>query len=179
MIEQVENEKIVIINQCEINIDVLKDLIQLTDNEINRQLIRKEQIETRSGFLVALWGITLGVTIDLFTGCEGCSYNENLIFIIFLGITCIFSLISLMWCIKGTTIYRYKFRDMRNYIICNGEYKTYEEYLLDKYEQLTDAWDKNELVVSRKYKSLTWGIILLSVYILTLLLMTVLLLGGS
>lgn len=65
---------------------IYKDLVAATDNELQRQLIRKEHIENRTGFILALWGILLGVFANFVAGLKEVCVNESLIVTIIAGV---------------------------------------------------------------------------------------------
>lgn len=131
-------------------IERIKFLIELTSNEIAAQRERKAQMEEKSGFLLATWGIIFSLTAD--------KIGKN-IFILTLAI------VSLILC--GFSIYvmkfnHYKFESRINNFLstCESEEMFYIRIL----DGITNSWEFNNDKINDKSKLYTAALVFTSLY---------------
>lgn len=129
-------------------------LINKTDMEIDRQYERKNQFENRTGFIMAIWGILLGIIVD--NGDALFSINPSLsasyIIMCFVNILILFFGGISLYYIFGTL----KPVKMNALSVCERDYN-YGSAVEDKFvfyvsmlEIISNCFEKNERIITEK-----------------------------
>ena len=129
-------------------------LINTTDMEIDRQYERKNQFENRTGFIMAIWGILLGIIVD--NGDALFSINPSLsasyIIMCFVNILILFFGGISLYYIFGTL----KPVKMNALSVCERDYN-YGSAVEDKFvfyvsmlEIISNCFEMNERIITEK-----------------------------
>jgi len=129
-------------------------LINKTDMEIDRQYERKNQFENRTGFIMAIWGILLGIIVD--NGDALFSINPSLsasyIIMCFVNILILFFGGIYLYYIFGTL----KPVKMNAFSVCERDYN-YGSAVEDKFvfyvsmlEIISNCFEMNERIITEK-----------------------------
>lgn len=131
-------------------IERIKFLIELTSNEIAAQRERKAQMEEKSGFLIATWGIVFSLTADKI---------EKTPFILTVAI------VSLVFCALSIYVMKfdhYKFESRINNFI--STYESEEMFYIRILIGITNSWEYNNTKMDDKSKLYTAALVSTSFY---------------
>lgn len=147
--------------------DRIQVLINLTKDEIDKQFERKSNIENRCGFILALWGIIIGILLNTDYGTIlneiqdagntlWASYLKWMLRIIAtIMILAIIAIIRTLWSDK---LSRFRVEDVNeNYITAVRDGNLMYTVMLEYY---TKVWTDNEKIINKKGKSQNAALIL-------------------
>lgn len=150
-------------------------LIETTNAEIQRQYLRKEQIENRSGFLLALWAIGLGIMLNGKGWIELAEMHGNtgyaIVNILLVILMIIFGFMTIIYIAKSIlsdNIYFFDIKDQENNFECACEDKALFFVVLLK--ALSDAWELNEKMILKKGKNYNKALFSLVAFIAVIIL---------
>ena len=145
----------------------VEQLLNLTISDINHQYLMKSAMESKAGFLAALWGVLVGIVmskelyITLINGISNAPsiIGSGLYLLVFLGLigTALVALIEIAFTLIAGEYSRYQFDDKENNFKCAVDDKNMMfTKLLDSN---TNVWKKNEETNEKKYKYLRKSVI--------------------
>lgn len=151
------------LKENENNYEAIKELIQLTSEEIKTQYTRKGLIENRAGFLLALWGVAAIIA------CDKIPVISNPLLGVISIVLGLISLILICTVIKGDRTSMYSFGSVENnYLSAVDDRAAFNVRLL---EGITNAQIANNKIISMKYKCAFWAVVSTAVYITVLITM--------
>lgn len=174
--ENVNRQKYVysILNSKGIEDTAVEQLLDLTISDINHQYTMKSAMESKAGFLVALWGVLLGIVLNnkLYVTLINEILNNssalvwrgiNLLVLLGLIVTAFGALIQIAQTLIAGKYFRYKFDDKEINFKCAVDDKNMMfTKLLDAN---TNVWKRNEGTNEKKYiylrNSVIWIFILI------------------
>ena len=142
-----------------------KFLLSKLESEIKTQYDRKSQIETRAGFLMALWGIILTASYDTLKDLSGNIIAFGIVFALITAI-CALSLGNLCACMWSSFVFSYDFADWNSNIVTALDYQ--EVMLARMLEGYKGAYDSNEKSIKNKSKRLNLAVVFVVVYVLVI-----------
>lgn len=149
----------------------IEDLIRMTETEINLQYVRKEHFENRAGFLLALWGILLGVitaNTKLLGVFQAVARQQNDVkshYLVIMPLIIITGAISLYFICRSIAARKYKhfdFDDRENNFKCAVEDK--KLFKVVQLEALTNAWKENDISIKDKARNFRYALVSLAGY---------------
>ena len=151
------------IKKDEGSIETVKELIQLTSDEIETQYTRQGLIENRVGFLLALWGVAAVIVSENITEINNLQLG---LASIVLGLI---SLILICLVIKGNKTSMYKFGSINNNFSSAVDDKA--AFYVRLLEGITNAQIENNKIITKKYRCALWAVIFTAAYIIVLITM--------
>lgn len=160
------------IKDNQVNTSELERLLEYMRDEMDHQYLRKSHIETRIGFLMALWGLVFTALIQLFINdsLNGWFKSINIhsitvfIAIILGGI----SLLLLCLCIWGKNIHFFDFEDIEENLVVSIEFP---ELMQVKFiEGYSNSYLSNEKLINKKAKIFNHAVIALALFVVFVIL---------
>lgn len=144
----------------------LRFLLDKLSGEIQHQYKRKAQIETRFGFVMALWGVLQVVSYEVFKGTLANDGLINIIFFLFSSVLSISLIVLLCFGMWSKCIYAFEFSDWNsNLITAIG----CPEIMLARFlEGYKNAYICNDRAIVQKGKILNFAIAIIGLYIVIL-----------
>lgn len=157
----------------------IKSLLEMIQKDIDMQYQMKGHIENKAGFLMALWGILLGVILNIKLPMELYTENSNLLFIVLnyimivvLVCTGVLSLYFTIQTITSKQYARYTFEERNiNYRCAVDDKELFSVMMLEAY---TNCWEKNENTNQKKAWYLSKSMIFIAVYIFSIVFIKIL-----
>lgn len=145
----------------------VEQLLNFTISDINHQYSMKSAMESKAGFLAALWGVLIGIVVSkelyitLINGISNTpsTIGKGLYLLIFLGLigTALVALIEIAFTLIAGEYSRYQFDDKEDNFKCAVDDKNMMfTKLLDSN---TNVWKKNEETNEKKYTYLRNSVI--------------------
>lgn len=128
----------------------IKELIEDVKSEIEHQYIRKEHVENRMGFIMALWGIVVASALTTYNdACKG-TIKPDRITVLFLVelILGIVSLIVIAIGLRSIEIRHFDFSDRKTNYYCAAT--NINMFHVRELEILTNVWERNEKKINNK-----------------------------
>lgn len=145
----------------------VEQLLNFTISDINHQYSMKSAMESKAGFLAALWGVLIGIVmskelyITLINGILNApsTIGKALYLLVFLGLigTALVALIEIAFTLIAGEYSRYQFDDKENNFKCAVDDKNM--MLTKLLDSNSNVWKKNEVTNEKKYKYLKQSVI--------------------
>ena len=145
------------------NDSAILNLINMTQTEIDRQYGRKNQFENRAVFLLAIWGILIGMIIGEDYGIIKPD-NNHLSLLVWLLIIGGAVLVFICITLSPVKIFTFDLTDRENNY--NSVVEDKAVYLVSMLESLTNAYEKNERKIKLKSRTYMISMILIVIWII-------------
>ncbi len=179
--KNVKDQKYVyrVLKNKSINETAIKSLLEMIQKDIDMQYQMKSHIENKAGFLMALWGILLGVILNIELPMKLYMENSNIQFIVLNYIMIVvmvcagmLSLYFITQTITSKQYARYTFEERNINYRCAVDDK--ELFLVMMLEAYTNCWEKNESTNQKKAWYLSKSMIFIAVYIFSIMFVKIL-----
>ena len=158
----------------------IKELIKMISVEIEHQYVRKEHMENRSGFILALWGVIIGfvfnnkdllkIDINFDDGCVGVLQ----LLIILFGVL---SMTALFLCLKSIGMKHFGLEDRKTNYLCALE--NMDMFHVRTLEILMNIWSANEKAVNGRGKMCTLSLVLVFIFALLIMVTEIIIKTGG
>ncbi len=139
----------------------VEDILNRTEHVLDQQYLRKTQMETKAGFILALWGI---ITMSFIEKVDKNGFSISIISTLHIIIALV-DLIMLLIVIWSSEYNQIDIGKNKYYKLASSSKGS--RYYRRLWEKISYVIDDNDKVIGRKNKILNISIVLSALYILT------------